>query len=419
MTESITSIQRLRSRLRSLGHNRVTSPAIPVQRPAEVHHSARLEWDALDELLAGQLQVMGSPPACLLVRSTFPIDHRDGRFSLSEALHVSPQTLSTLLGKGGETPECAAPLFIDVESTGLGTATGTQVFLLGIGRFAGDDFEILQYFLPGPQQERPFLEQVRETFNLQSLIVSYNGKSFDIPLLETRYLMQRQKANLRQLPHLDLLFPARRLYRHRVPDCCLGTIERLVLQVIREDEDIPGYLIPGIYFEYLRTGDPRPLAGVFYHNLVDILSLARLFAAIAAAMELKDGLHSLDYAGAARIFEASDQLDLAARAYRRSLAGIHPVQRASLLQRLAFVLKRSQKFEEAANIWQFLVESQGDESGVAHVELAKHLEHREKDYERAREVVLAALRLPSSQEAYVKGALEHRLGRIERKMGEI
>lgn len=310
----------------------------------------------------------------------------------------------------------SAAAYFDTETTGLGTAAGTLVFLVGVGRFAEGEFEVTQYFLPGPAREAPFLSAVSEGLGQDLFLVSYNGKCFDAPLLESRFTLQRRRVALTGWPHLDLLPAARKLYRPRVPDCRLATIERMVLGVERAQADVPGALIPSIYFDYLRTGAVDELGRVFYHNLVDILSLAGLSAAEAAAVEgVPEYVHPRDHLGAARMLESVGRLEEAEAAYRRALRGAVGSESIEPMFRLGFLLKRMGQYGRAAEIWRALIEAHADPEAVAAVELAKHLEHRLRDYDAAAQVVAAALDCPGAGNAGLREALRRRLERVERK----
>ncbi len=401
------SVDRLRRTLRSLGLPRVAPRPEAVQiLPADL--------DQLAALAGGDVVADARQAGFLAIKHTYALDYVHGRWPLSIALAPSPETLSLLARDDRLTEmEPASAVYLDTETTGLGTATGTLVFLVGMGRFVRDRFEVTQYFLPGPAGEQAFLAGVREGLGEQTFLVSYNGKCFDAPLLQARYTMQRRRVPLTRWPHLDLLHAARGLYRSRVPDCRLGTIERLVLGVTREDDDVPGALIPGIYFDYLRTGAVAELSRVFYHNLLDVLSLAGLGGTAAAALEGRpEASHPSDHGGAARILELSGKQDEAEEAYRRALATVSGARRVELMRRLAFLYRRRGEYGRAAELWRVLVAMGTDYDAVAHTELAKHLEHRVRDFDAALAVVEEALCLSKRCSPAIREALVHRRERL-------
>jgi Predicted exonuclease len=172
-------------------------------------------------------------------------------------------------------------VFLDLETTGLAGGTGTYAFLCGIGFADRGVFRVLQFFLGGPAHEAAWLRAVGESIPDDACLATYNGKTFDIPLLRTRHVLARSAPAWDRLPHLDLLHYARRLYRGHLESCSLSSMERNVLAVARSGEDIPGAMIPPLYMQFLRTRDATPLRGVFYHNVLDIVSLAALYCHIS------------------------------------------------------------------------------------------------------------------------------------------
>src|SRR5690606_37808519 len=168
-----------------------------------------------------------------------------------------------------------------LETTGLSRGTGTYAFLVGVGRFVEGDFRLRQFFMRDYDDEYPMLEALRAELAEAEAIVTFNGRSFDWPLLETRSTMNRLR--LPRLPHLDLLYPARRLWRPIIGGCRLSELEGAVLGLERHD-DVPGYLIPQLYFDFLQTGDATPLTGVLVHNRLDILSMAALVGYVGQAI---------------------------------------------------------------------------------------------------------------------------------------
>ncbi|MGQ9552549.1 MAG: ribonuclease H-like domain-containing protein [Anaerolineae bacterium] len=413
MKDDLAQLYSLRQRLRHLGEPRV-APSTPYVQACQPS-LARLQ-----ALVGGEL--LGNRPgdeACLIKRYTFALDHRHGGHILAEALEAAPDTLSLLardpdLGR----TSLAEAAFLDIETTGLAGGTGTLVFLVGIGKFTADSFEITQLFLPGPDEEHSFLQALKEELLQRPFLVSYNGKCFDAPMIQTRFLLKRQRLSLNAWPHLDLLYATRRLYRARVSDCSLSTVESQVLRVQRSQEDIPGALIPGIYFDYLQSGKVEPLTRVFYHNLVDILSLATLSGAITGTIEGRHITHPWDELGAGRILESAGRLEEAVAAYRRAADGNRGRHRYWALERLGFVLKRAGKYGQAEEVWRLLIDAKADASGSAHIELAKCLEHHKRDYAGAVEVVRAALELPATQESSLREALKYRLARLEGKLAQ-
>jgi hypothetical protein len=259
-------------------------------------------------------------------------------------------------------------------------------------------------------------------------LVSFNGRGFDLPLVQNRFVLARMPIPLAGLPHLDLLFPARRVWRARVGSCSLGSLERNVLRIQRTVEDVPSYLIPDIYRDYYRTGTVTELlVRVFYHNLMDVTSMPILAARLAHhfrpfdPMASLDGLHPLDCASLGRCYVALEWSEAAIAAYRAALNGtLTDADRADVLRDLGFLLKRLERREEAAALWEEWISSVSGDDLTPYVELAKHHEWHTGDLAAARGWAAWALRSaegwpPGSARDGTLAELRHRLERLERK----
>jgi uncharacterized protein len=327
--------------------------------------------------------------------------------------------LSTCLGFASE--ELRRPLFLDTETTGLSGGTGTVAFLVGLAWRDGDGLALAQYFLGDFDQEQALLWAVGQCISTAGVLVSYNGRSFDWPLLQTRLVLRRAKWP--SPPHLDLLTLARRIFRPRLPDCALQTIEQSVLDLHRAD-DLPGSLIPSRYFAWLRQGDPRALEPVFVHNQQDVLSMALLLARFEILLGGSDGLHPLDRFGRARFLEARGFQVEAIREYQQlwrehRASGALRATRGALGLRLARLLRRQGRWEEARAVLEECWHTQTYPYPAA-IELAKLLEHQARDLTAAGRVVSDALRLLAvavvSNEQW-RTDLERRQQRLERRLG--
>ena len=317
--------------------------------------------------------------------------------------------------------------FVDTETSGLAGGTGTYAFLVGVGRFepsaSGRAFRLLQFFMRDPGEEPALLEALAEFLAPCSALVTYNGKAFDAPLLTTRYTLHSIPVPFEGYTHVDLLHLARRLWRDRLPSRTLKYIEENVLAAPRSSEEVPGYEIPWLYFDYLRTGNAMPLKGVFYHNAMDIVALAALFGHTAALLHdpFDERIqHGLDVIALAKLHEDLSHWDMAARLYERGLEmdlGAEDFWKA--VRRLAVLQKRRGDLEEAVRWWE---QAAAQGHVFACVELAKHCEHRHRDYPQARKWVGLALELVSSGgipdyiQQHWQAELEHRLQRLEGKL---
>lgn len=298
--------------------------------------------------------------------------------------------------------------FFDIETTGLGGGAGTYVFLAGLGTFEDDGFRLRQYFLADVAGERAMLSLLADDLARCDALVTYNGRAFDLPMVQTRLTLSRLRSPCASLSHFDLLHPMRRLYRHRLPSCRLADAERRLLGIARFD-DTPGSLMPAIYFEYVRAGRTAPLRGVFQHNADDVLSLVGLLARLAALFSSADPSPD-DAAALARWWEREGELERARALYRRALPWLEGGDDWTwAAHRHARLSRRAGDHDEAAALWRALW-AQGD--ATAGLALAKHLEHRAREYAGAADLTRALL----ARGAQDAGALRSRLARIEGKI---
>jgi uncharacterized protein YprB with RNaseH-like and TPR domain len=289
--------------------------------------------------------------------------------------------------------EISAPLekwaFLDTETTGIAGGTGTYAFLVGVGVWDGEtgEFRIHQFFMRDFDQEPQMLAALAELLKPYEVLVTYNGKSFDAPLLETRYRMMRQRVPHESMDHLDLLHSARRIWKLRLQSCRLVELESSVLGYTRVG-DIPGMLIPYRYFEYLKTGRMTGLQPVFHHNRLDILTLACLTSLVLGVLgdPVRASLsQALDLYGLAGWLERLGRADAALEVYRRALNGRLPADVAARARaEMAMIHKRAGEYHEAIPLWRAL------RTRDAAVELAKYYEHHARNYPAALEAALAA-----------------------------
>jgi len=321
-------------------------------------------------------------------------------------------------------------VFLDTETSGLSGGTGTYAFLVGAGRFetsaSGRNFRLLQFFMPDPGDEAALLEALADFLAPCEALVTYNGKSFDAPLLRTRYILHDIPVSFDDYAHVDLLHLARRLWRDRLDSRTLKYIEEHILDAPRTSEEVPGYEIPWLYFDYLRTGDVGEMKGIFYHNAMDIVALAAMFGLTASMLHdpFDESIqHGLDVIALAKLHEDLDEWEDAARLYERGLEmDLAEDDFWKAVRRLSVLQKRRGDLEAAIHWWE---QAAAKGHVYAYVELAKHYEHRIKDYVRARKWAAAALKIVSSNETmlvYVrdhwKAELEHRLGRLDGKINK-
>lgn len=372
----------------------------------------------LEELVDGREHE--TPHGRLLVsRRDYQLQHRHGEFPLGSALEAPPDVLRLL----SRQPEVgSAPrrlLYLDTETTGLAGGTGTYAFLVGVGFFEADRFLLKQYFMRDLDEEPALLGALEALLADFDGVVTYNGRGFDLPLLETRFVLSRRPWP-QHLWHLDLLAPARRLWSRRLPDCRLGTIETRVLGLERVD-DVPGALIPSLYFQYLRSRRPEEMGRVFEHNRLDVLSLVALTGWVTRALADPGGvdLAPEEYVGLGRLWEGMDAARGAA-CYREALTrGLRSPQREWLLLSLGLRAKRQARWPEALALWEAAIADSAGFDPRPWEELAKYYEHGCRDFSAAHRVAAQALlraRTEGAPEA-VQASLAHRLARLCRRSG--
>jgi uncharacterized protein YprB with RNaseH-like and TPR domain len=426
----------LRSRLRAI----VRPEANPVREltyePDQGGYEAVIEPRRVGEILGGQ-PVDTRFGSCLVIDRRYESNRRHGEVLIedcelpgADSLRILDPSLVVEAGLG-------RAVFIDLETTGLSGGAGTVAFLVGCGYFDLGAFQIRQFLLTSHMGERALLEAVSEFFDDADLIVTYNGKTFDVPVMETRWLFHRMEIGLEGVPHFDTLHAARRLWKPRMDedavreaDCKLGTLERTLFDV-RRVGDVPGFEIPSRFFRFLRTGDPRPLEPVLEHNRLDLVSLAAVTARAARLVDegadgCPDGAHAL---ALGRVYERAGALEQAEACYQRATMADAPAIRGEGLYRIGLRHRRERRFAEAADAWRALMaltEQRAFQRTAAGTALRKfavealaiHHEHRDRDFEAARELALFALRGESALSANDRQAdsYRHRLARLDRKI---
>ena len=311
-------------------------------------------------------------------------------------------------------------IFLDTETTGLSGGTGTMPFMIGAARFIQNQFVVEQFFLRNPSEEKAQLAALNQFVDGGQAIVSYNGKSFDLPIINTRYILNRLGNPFEEMAHFDLLHISRRVWKRRLKQCNLGNIEKEILQFQRSGEDAPGYLVPEFYRDYLLNGDGSQIAKVFYHNEIDVVSLSALFTVLAAILEdpTPDNLvHAADIYSLGKLMESLDKDDVANNLY--AFNGLTEAKGEefvlSLLSR-AKMFKRQKDYAKALPLWQ-----QAHELGSADasLELAIYYEHIAKDLPQALYYTDSLLKQAESQTSPNKTSFDqitHRRKRILRKM---
>ncbi len=354
-----------------------------------------------------------------LVRDfSYSLDGRYGKVRLGDWLSLKPGALGVIAGSEFAEVDPRRAVFFDSETTGLAGGTGTVPFMLGFGYFGDQAFQARIFILLDLDSEGEFLAAVARFLEEGdfSAVVTYNGKAFDLPLLETRYILQRRRFPFREMPHLDFLFPARTIWRNTFDSRKLGFLGEMLLGLSRED-DIDGSEIPALYFSFLRSGAFSLIEPVVEHNAMDLVGLAAVV--LLGALYLDD--YSLtndggEIFGLGRLCERAGLLEKAEEFYKAARESSARDDVATLAaRRLSVLLKKKKLFGEALELWQQLAAAH---DAQAQRELSVHFEHRERDFAMALTYVEKALAeggLPPAR----RQEMEKRLQRLQQKIAKL
>ncbi len=389
----------LRDKLKRLGVQKGAANLKPVAEPARVIALDSHEplWNVEERTPYGIARIR---------RAHYDLQHQHGDRSLARAIQQPIQNL-----------DLRRAIFLDTETTGLSGGAGTLAFLVGVGYFVENGFVVDQYFLHDPAHEAAMLAHLDQRAAPFDNLVTFNGRAFDIPLLESRLTLARIAPSFADKQHLDLLIPARRMWRGSLASCSLGSLEFHLLDIKRDQQDIAGFLIPQLYREYLMrharlagaAGSDEDMRRVMYHNLYDILSMVTLASRLHEAYE--QPRDEREHAAIGAIHERNGDFDRAAAAFERAVQMAPAAQEIEPRRRLARVLKKIDRREDAVTQWQLLAE-RDDLSAL--IELAKHYEWREINLSEAQEYASRAWSL--ARDPITRSEIEHRLQRLKKKI---
>lgn len=359
----------------------------------------------------------------VIIEKLFDSNFIHGDIALDSVFGISKKAFG-LIGKDRafESFNIQDTIFIDTETTGLSGGTGTYAFLIGVGFFTEQNFKIVQFLMRDFDEEASLLYNLKDILRKFNCIISFNGKTFDLPLLYTRFLMNNIKRLKNDFLHLDLLFSARRVYKGRLQCLSLSSLEENIIGIKRY-KDIPGSEIPSIYFKYLQDREPALLKPIVYHNQVDILSLVTLLSILADGIEnpfYSKNIKDEDYYCLARIYEDMGYINKSIECYKKAMVSYGTRERACT--KLSLLYKRLGNWKEAEKLWLLMVKSNINKI-FSLIELAKYYEHRVKNYQKAETATLMAIET-SYKRARLLGRfpqdgledLEKRLHRVRNKM---
>ena len=318
---------------------------------------------------------------CLIVQKHVPLP-------AEEAQGLCARTAQKLRGLGLEMERMAPErmLFVDTETTGLAGA-GTVAFLVGMAWLEGDGLCVTQLFLRDYAQEAAQLEAFAARLDWAQCLVSFNGKSFDLPVLRDRFTMLRMREKWREKPHLDLLHAARRTWKARLGDCSLGALERKILCCARED-DLPGAQVPERFFGYLRTGDFSFAEPILRHNEQDVVSLVRLLWRLICVYETaEEQQNMLDVLAVGQALERFGETERARRCYHVASVSVLGAQAR---RRLALSFAHTREYADAAKTYRTMI-ARGEGDAQTYRALAVLLEWHLNRPQEALQVTQSAL----------------------------
>lgn len=425
--DRLRRLQRLRPRQsESLPQTEMPAPATSAGTPG-----------GLDQLVPGR-EVENDAGRCYVVEERLPETALRGIYRLGDLLSRSVGPLAKLYPGASSARECdfSKTIFVDTETTGLGGGAGVYAFMVGVGVFEegakGREFVVRQIFMRHPGEELALLHELDRQISEQTGVVSFNGRTFDLPLLRNRFRLNRLSLPLllsEDAPHLDLLHPARRLWRKRLSSCALSALESAIIGHRRSEEDVSGHLIPYLYADFLQHGDAGELRRVFYHNFEDIVSMVvlaeRICLHFTSPLELAEQgeIEALDLFCLGRLYDEGGKHDEAERCYRTVLSHFAPsFEQCDVFEALGRLLKRQERWEEALELWQLWLSSVPDFDPRPCEELAKYWEWRGRNLAEAEMWTAWALHglqsVPVGQRnRSLIAAFEHRLQRIQKKKG--
>jgi uncharacterized protein YprB with RNaseH-like and TPR domain len=330
-------------------------------------------------------------PSCEIIVTTYDPGCRYGGFTVREMGELDLQPLAALTD--GEILGSGELLFLDTETTGLSGGAGTVAFLVGAGFFRDGAFVVKQFFMRDFDEEPSALQCLEAEMKSRGALVTYNGKAFDASLLAGRFIMNGMRFPSGGA-HLDLLHVARRIWRGCLENCRLSTLEDAILSERREG-DVPGSMIPGIYFGYVRDRRRAPIERVLEHNRLDILSMAAVLKRVSGLVRQPPAESPAgggeELYGLGCLLEALGDAEKAERCFELCAGSQKPSAARRALAKLAGMRKRARDFEGALRCWERMAERSPGAGAYPYIEMAKHFEHRARDPEKAKEYADKAL----------------------------
>ena len=352
-----------------------------------------------------------------------------GQIPISMGLQIPADILGFLSRDAAfEGLDLSSAVFLDLETTGLAGGTGTVPFLVGLAYYRDERFKVTQFFLNEMAEEDRLVRELAQFVQDMGFrsIVTYNGKAFDLPLVETRFALHRMTCPLRGLPHLDFLFSARSLWKHKYDSCRLFHLAQQIVQAERS-EDIPGAEIPLRYFQYIRSGDFSLIEPILYHNQEDLLSLLGVVVAGSVLVERnretaeKGEGDPMDLYGVAKLFERAGDATTSAALLEKALdgrRGLTAEASQAARKKLSHHFKKNKNWDKALPFWQEMAAGEEVDCDCFR-ELAMYFEHTAKDYDEAIRVATEGLAVSKGKSPAAEKDFEKRIARLRGRKAKV
>jgi hypothetical protein len=371
----------------------------------------------IEQLVKGEV-ISTSEGETFLSKEQYPSHFHYGEMALVDVLNI-PTYPAHLLSRDDRLKELdfRKAIFLDTETTGLSGGTGTFAFMVGLGFFHEDSFSIHQFFMRDYSEEKASLSMINGMLGSFQFLVTVNGRQYDIPLLETRFILSRYATKIKEMPNFDLLYPSRRIWKGAYDNCRLVTLESQLLGVERTD-DIPSAWIPYLYFDYIQTGDGRKIQQVFYHNQMDILSMVALAGRIHLVYHDPQAARprkGIEHFALGRLFWEHGQREKAIPCLEIALKRCDEDLSWEVMKWLSMAFKKTGQGEKALSLWEEMVRWPYKKDVFPYIELAKYHEHRLKNWAKAMAYVDEALEfIPAHQQREIE-LLQMRRKRLEQR----
>jgi uncharacterized protein len=402
-------------RLNNLGLKKGTEITPPVQKSSNL---------PLCEVLHGKI-LQNQFGSVVVVEKLFPYGYQHGDILFIDS--VNDDAIHKAAKVSGATNPLHDLIFLDTETTGLAGGTGTLAFLIGFARFEEDGLRLIQYVVEEPAEEPAMLLEFSNAVEKTKGVVSYNGKAFDLPLLRSRFILNRLPQPFETWGHLDLLHLSRRIWRQRLESRTLKDLEQEILHIPRSEDEVPGWMIPEIYFNFLRSGDATQIANVVYHNAMDIVSLAALYISITRYLDedlFSGKIHPMDVFAIGQIYENIGDFEKSRWIYEycEGFEKYPANTKIELNARLANLYKKDKVWNKALPLWKSNSENEDFPSCI---ELAKYYEHIQRDaaealnWTKKAEVCINQLKLPQYKKKSLIKEIGLRKTRLEKRIQDV